>query len=133
MKEYFITFLALFSLLTTQSFSEERKKGVMEKFKNATCEGFFFGIKAGKNCDKINNSVSNTDEDMQKKSKKVAKKSKFKKKVCEGFFFGIKAGKDCERYIEDATKTAKKNADIITNENLKKTYSYSSTSNTNIS
>ena len=52
MKKYFITFLALFFLLTTQSFSEERKKGVMEKFKNATCEGFFFGIKAGKNCDK---------------------------------------------------------------------------------
>ena len=30
MKKYFITFLALFFLLTTQSFSEERKKGVLE-------------------------------------------------------------------------------------------------------
>ena len=75
MKKYFITFLALFFLLTTQSFSEERKKGVLEKFKSATCEGFFFGIKAGK---------------------------------------------DCEKYREDATKAAKKNSDIITNENLKK-------------
>ena len=31
----------------------------MEKLKNATCEGFFFGIKAGKNCDKINKSSKN--------------------------------------------------------------------------
>ncbi len=133
MKKYFITFLTLFFLLTTQSFSDEQKKGVMEKLKNATCEGFFFGIKAGKNCDKINKSVFNTGEEKQKRFKNVAKKSKFKKRVCEGFFFGIKAGKDCEKYKEDITKAVKKNSDIISNENLKKTSSYNSTSNTNIS
>ena len=54
MKKLFTATVLLFVLLITQSFSEEQAKdGVMEKLKNATCEGFFFGIKAGKDCDKL--------------------------------------------------------------------------------
>tara|TARA_Y100000816_G_scaffold10643_1_gene6917 strand:- start:694 stop:1509 length:816 start_codon:yes stop_codon:yes gene_type:complete len=133
MIKFFITFLILFFLSTTQSFSQEQKNGVMEKLKNATCEGFFFGIKAGKNCERINNSVSKVEKVKQKKLKKEARKSKFKKKVCEGFFFGIKAGKDCETFKEDRTKEVNNNSDIFNNEKLKKTSLYGSNSNTNIS
>ena len=45
--------IVFFLLMASNSFSEEKDKaGVVEKLKNATCEGFFFGIKAGKDCEK---------------------------------------------------------------------------------
>jgi len=45
--------IVFFLLMASNSFSDEKEKsGAIEKLKNATCEGFFFGIKAGKNCEK---------------------------------------------------------------------------------
>ena len=134
MKKFFITLTALFFLLTVQSFSDEKGSGgALEKLKNATCDGFFFGIKAGKDCDKKNNALSKIEKEKQKTLKKETKKSNFKKKVCDGFFFGIKAGKDCEKFKEDRIKAASRNNDKIEKENLEKLSLNNSLSNTDIS
>ena len=117
MKKLLLVSTAAFFLFVNQSIADEKNKaGVIEKLKNATCEGFFFGIKAGKDCKKRNEAVSQ----IEKEKKIEAKKSKFKKKVCEGFFFGIKAGKDCDKLREDKTRTAKKNKDLTPNQIFKK-------------
>ena len=134
MKKFFIASLALFFLLSTQLFSEEKKEsGLMKKLKNATCEGFFFGIKAGKDCENRSAPVSQTQKLEQKKLNKEARKSNFKKKICDGFFFGIKAGKDCEEFSEDSTKVVKKNEHIKGDKNLKKKSLFNNVSSTDIS
>ncbi len=134
MNKLFIIIITLFFLLTAHSFSVEKSSpGIMEKLKNATCEGFFFGIKAGKDCEKRNKSESKVNKKKQQELKKEAKQSNFKKKVCEGFFFGIKAGKDCEKFREKKTIEANKNINNNEKDNLKKASLYNSTSNTNIS
>ena len=59
MKKLLIISAAIFFLTNTSSFSDENNRGgLFQKMKNATCDGFFFGIKAGKNCDKIKKSSS---------------------------------------------------------------------------
>ena len=129
--------IVFFLLMASNSFSEEKDRaGVIEKLKNATCEGFFFGIKAGKDCEKRKEAVTKIkkDEAVTKiKKDRVHKKSNFKKRVCEGFFFGIKAGKDCEQYREDITKSAKQDQNIIKKKEYKKYSLNETSSNTDIS
>ena len=120
--------IVFFLLMASNSFSDEKEKsGAIEKLKNATCEGFFFGIKAGKNCEKKREAASKI------KKESVQKQSKFKKRVCEGFFFGIKAGKDCEQYREDIIKSAKQDENKIKKKEYKKYSLNETSSNTDIS
>ena len=129
MKKLLLISTAAFFLLVNQSLTDEKSKsGAIEKLKNATCEGFFFGIKAGKDCKKRDDAVFQIKEE----KKKEAKKSKFKKKVCEGFFFGIKAGKDCDKFREDKTRTAKKDKNLISNQTFKKNSLNNISSNTDL-
>lgn len=120
--------IVFFLLMAPNSFSDEKEKsGAIEKLKNATCEGFFFGIKAGKNCEKKREAASKI------KKESIQKQSKFKKRVCEGFFFGIKAGKDCEQYREDIIKSAKQDENKIKKKEYKKYSLNETSSNTDIS
>ena len=136
MKKLFLTIIAFNFLLGAQSFSEEKiKNGAFEKLKNATCEGFFFGIKAGKDCEKRQKAATDLKEkdEMEKKCMKETRNSSFKKKVCEGFFFGIKAGKDCEKFNKDNLKKANNKNKLLERESYEKYSLNENSSNTEIS
>ena len=61
MKKLLIISAAIFFLTNTSSFSDENNRGgLFQKMKNATCDGFFFGIKAGKDCDKFREDKTRT-------------------------------------------------------------------------
>ena len=76
MKKLLLVSTAAFFLFVNQSIADEKNKaGVIEKLKNATCEGFFFGIKAGKDCDKLREDKTRT----AKKNKDLTPNQIFKK------------------------------------------------------
>ncbi len=105
MKKLLIISAAIVFLTNTSSFSDENNEGgLFQKMKNATCDGFFFGIKAGKNCDKIKNSSSQKkvkaqDIEIEQPAINRTAMEKLRKATCEGFFFGIRAGKNCEEIV----------------------------------
>jgi len=144
MKRLIITSIAIFFSITTPSFSDENNGGVLGKLKNATCEGFFFGIKAGKNCDKNQKPIRKT-KNKNLKEKPAIKTStkttqeesmieKLKAATCEGFFFGIRAGKNCKEKQETSTVSMQdQDKELVKQASIQKNSLNNNLSNNNIS